>query len=154
MLKLNKMTDYAVLLLVDLFEDKGQKITVSELALRTKLAEPTISKILKQLSKSGLVTSHRGVYGGYSFDKESDDVSIANIITAIEGQMAVTSCIGHDNGDCSLESNCRVSNNWNIVNDAIYNALNNIKLTDMTLDNSCPSANVMVEKMNKKIGAV
>ena len=112
MLRISKLTDYAILVMVELSEARGDVLSAHALAERSRLELPTVSKVLKLLLRAGLVQSYRGANGGYSMDKDAASVSVAEIISAIEGPIAMTEC-SIEVGLCSQEDNCNLRGNWN-----------------------------------------
>jgi len=92
MLRISKMTDYAIMVMVELLASQGEVLSAHALAERSRLELPTVSKVLKLLVKTGLVESYRGANGGYSLERNAQDISVAEIITAIEGPIAMTEC--------------------------------------------------------------
>jgi len=116
--------------LAHLANGKDTVMSASQIASRTGLNLPTVSKLLKTLSKAKLVTSIRGSKGGYSLAKKSSTISAAEIIDAFEGPVAITECSASYHS-CSLESQCGVGEAWQKINRAIRNTLENISLTDL-----------------------
>ena len=131
MIKLNRLTDYAVVVLGQLARRSGNVETATEVAMSTGLPLPTVSKILKILSRSLIISSHRGSNGGYSLERCADDVRVAEIIEAFEGPIALTACVDSAMENCSIEALCPMKGNWNTVNEAIRTALFNLTLADM-----------------------
>lgn len=130
MLRISKLTDYATVLLAHLAESDGARLTAAELAAATQIGVPTVSKVLKELQRAGLVASTRGSHGGYALGRPADAISAADIIDAVEGPVGLTECATHP-GQCGLESNCRVGRSWQRVNDAIRLALYGVSLTQL-----------------------
>lgn len=129
MLRLNKLTDYAVVILSHMARERTYAST-SLLALETGMNEPTVAKVLKDLVKSGLVSSTRGASGGYTLNGNAETITIRQVIEAVEGPIALADCVeGHATG-CAVQV-CGTRGNWDQVNAAIITALDNIKLTDM-----------------------
>ena len=133
MLKLNRLTDYAVVILGQLAKNSGEVETAAELAAATGIPLPTVSKILKILSGAGIIASHRGANGGYSFERSARDVRVAEIIEAFEGPIALTACVDSATEHCSIEALCPMKGNWNKVNDAIRKTLFNLTLADLII---------------------
>ncbi len=131
MLRISKLTDYAILIMVELNEQHGEVINAHLLASHTHLELPTVSKILKLLAKSGLVRSFRGINGGYSIDKGAGSVSVAEIIAAIEGPIAITQC-SIEEGLCSQEQVCNLRSNWRRISSAVASALQGVTLDQMS----------------------
>ena len=128
MLKLSKLTDYAVVALVRLGQ-KNEVTTSPVLSRSTGIPEPTVAKVLKILATQGIVTSQRGARGGYRLAHPLEDISIASVIQAIDGPISLTTCV--DGGDCDARSTCGLGGQWDMVNAAIRNALSAITLADM-----------------------
>ena len=131
MLKLNRLTDYAVVVLGQLARNSGKVETATEIAMSTGIPLPTASKILKILSSAFIVMSHRGAGGGYLLERRADDIRVAEIIEAFEGPIALTACVDSAVDNCSIEALCPMKGNWNTVNEAIRTALFSLTLADM-----------------------
>lgn len=131
MIKLSRLTDYAVVILAEMAREKGAVLSASGLSARTNLPEPTVSKILKLLSKGGLVTSTRGASGGYVLEQTTRSVKVTDVIEAMEGPIALTACVSGSHEDCALERMCAMNGRWNKVNLAIRTALADVTLADM-----------------------
>lgn len=132
MIKLSKLTDYAVVVLAQMAQDKGALLSASALSERAGLPEPTVSKILKLLGKAGIIESARGVSGGYRLDKSAKNVPVTAIIGAIDGPIALTACVEDSHESCALQGVCAMNGRWNPVNKALRAALDNVTLADMT----------------------
>ena len=133
-MKLSKLTDYGVVLLSFLASRPAGSKSAAALALETGIPGPTVAKLMKMLARGGLVTSTRGIAGGYALATAAQDLSVAQIISAIEGPIALTACVEESDDMCSVESTCGVAGNWDSVNRAVKAALENVKLTDMSPD--------------------
>ena len=135
MLRLSKLTDYAVVVLIRLGdcqragEDCVQ--TSPGIAAATGVPEPTVAKVLKALGSSSLVISQRGARGGYRLSRPLDVVTVADVIAAIDGPIALTACVEGGGGGCEVVNLCAVKGRWDLVNDAIRESLTNITLADM-----------------------
>jgi FeS assembly SUF system regulator len=105
--------------------------TARDLAQESKLPLSTVSKLLKQLLQSGLLTSHRGTKGGYMLSKDTRQISVVDIISAIEGPMALTECSTDVSGLCNLELSCPIKSNQRIINQAVRGVLEKITLSDL-----------------------
>ncbi|MBV1832889.1 SUF system Fe-S cluster assembly regulator [Novacetimonas pomaceti] len=128
MLKLSKLTDYAVVALVRLGQ-KEEVTTSPVLSRSTGIPEPTIAKVLKVLAAQGIVISQRGARGGYRLARPLDKISVAAVIQAIDGPISLTTCV--DGGECDARSTCGLVGQWDAVNSAILGALSAISLSDM-----------------------
>ena len=131
MIKLSKMTDYAVVILAEMATHNGALLSATGLSEKTRLPEPTVSKILKLLTKKDIVSSKRGINGGYSIIKAPDEINMADVITALDGPIALTACVEESEQCCSHEVNCKIKGQWNPVNVAIYNSLREVSLAQM-----------------------
>jgi FeS assembly SUF system regulator len=129
-LRISKLTDYATVLLAHLAGEGAGQRTAVELAEWSRIGLPTVSKVLKELQRAGLVVSTRGARGGYSLARPADSISAADILDAVEGPVGLTECSLHP-GQCGLESGCRVGRSWQRVNVAIHRALSDVRLTDL-----------------------
>ena len=133
MLKLSKLTDYAVVVLVRLSCGDGAAgagvQTSPGIALATGVPEPTVAKVLKALAGGGLVASQRGARGGYRLVRTLAEIPVADVIAAIDGPIALTACV--EGGCCEAESFCSMAGRWDPVNAAIRDALSAISLADM-----------------------
>jgi len=135
MIKLSKMTDYAVVILADMAERKASSIdgqtSATMIAQSTKLPEPTVSKVLKLLARNKIITSVRGANGGYSLNKTPDQINMALVITATDGPIALTACVDESSACCDRADDCSIKGQWNPVNKAMLSALENVSLSEM-----------------------
>jgi FeS assembly SUF system regulator len=135
MLRLSKLTDYAVVVLIRLGDCQraGDDCvqTSPGIAHATGVPEPTVAKVLKALASSSLVVSQRGARGGYRLSRPLDVVTVADVIGAIDGPIALTACVEGSGAGCDVGLICAVKGRWDLVNDAIRDALTNITLADM-----------------------
>lgn len=129
MIKIGKLTDYAVVVLVQLMrEGSDASFSAHHLAGRTGLPEPTVAKVLKKLSRARLVESMRGAAGGYKLAQAPTGMTVCAIIEAMEGPIAITSCV--DNV-CRTEMLCPAKGRWTPINTAIRAALSAVTLSDL-----------------------
>ncbi len=136
MLRLSKLTDYAVVVLARLARDgdaapSGPVQNALSLAGETGIAEPTVAKVLKLLAQAGLVEGVRGPRGGYRLTRPLASMPLSDIIVAIDGPIALTACVDGGTGMCEAEGICPVRGRWDPVNDAIRRALSGITLADL-----------------------
>ena len=130
MMRISRLTDYATVLLAALAGEPGRVRTAAALAEETHIAAPTVSKLLKQLQRAGLVVSTRGLHGGYQLSRPAAQISAAAILDALEGPVALTDCAaGH--GNCEIEESCRVSRVWQRLNLAMRRALYDVSLAQL-----------------------
>ena len=132
MLKLNKMTDYAVVCLGMLSRKPGNPMSATELSKETGITLYTVQKLLKVImSKSDLISAHRGVLGGYILNRNSSEISVVEIIEALEGPITLTACVDNSENICEASNICFLEGKWNKVNDTIRQTLNDISLDDL-----------------------
>ncbi len=131
MIKLSKLTDYAVVILAEMSAGEGKLQTASGLSEKTGLPEPTVAKVLKLLARGELITSSRGVNGGYALSKVPTEINMASVIAALEGPVQLTSCVDGTDECCSHAGSCSMKGKWNPVNDAMQKALENVSLAQM-----------------------
>lgn len=130
MLRLSKLTDYGMVVMAALADAEDDTRNAADLATATGVALPTVRKLLKRLNRGGLVNSARGARGGYRLARPAEDISIADVIAALEGPVSLTECAAHD-GLCGMESVCRLRGHWRVINDAIRGALADVSVADM-----------------------
>lgn len=130
MLRVTKLTDYAVLVLSVMASEPKRVLSASELAERAHLETPTVAKLLKPLAQAGLVEGFRGASGGYRLAQDASRISLKAIVEAMEGPLGMTECSAHA-GLCNLEAHCGARANWRRVNDVIADALGHVTLTQM-----------------------
>lgn len=130
MLRISKLTDYAILMMVEMTRDGGM-LSAHALAERVHVETPTASKVLKLLAGSGLLESYRGASGGYRVTRGASDISVAEVIAAIEGPIAMTEC-SVEEGLCSQEDQCELRGNWQRISLAVAQALREVSLAEMS----------------------
>ena len=132
MFRISRLTDYGIVVMAHLAgcEDDDSH-NARELAEETRLPAPFVSKILKSLTRAGLLSSSRGMKGGYMLAYSPLDISIADIVAAVEGPIALTHCIEDAPGACELESCCRVRDALQVLNNTVRQALREVSLADL-----------------------
>lgn len=136
MLKINKLTDYAIVVLAEmngltLRLGPQAVVSVQELSEQTKLPAPTVSKVLKRLVCGGIAISERGKHGGYRLARSACQLSLLEVIQAMEGPVAITECGEPSAVPCCYAGSCAVEKNWIRINDAVKSALASISIADM-----------------------
>lgn len=131
MLRLSKLTDYAVVVLTTMARTDGALHTAASLTERTGLPAPTVQKLLKLLARGDILASHRGAAGGYTLARPPCGITVAQIIEAIDGPIALTDCVDGQTGSCGVESLCARRGSWDKVNRAVRRALDDVTLADM-----------------------
>jgi len=130
--KISKMTDYGVVVMAQLAQATDAVVTAPDLASGAGLPAPTVAKILKRMARGGLVTSHRGINGGYALSRPAEEISVADIIAALEGPVAVTACVVGATGEaCTVESLCLIRGCWDRVNAAVKRTLGSMSLAEI-----------------------
>lgn len=131
MIKISRLTDYAVVVLSALLKDPKGLMAASAVAGCTGLPEPTVSKVLKLLAKNNLVDSMRGLRGGYRVSVAPESITVADIVMAVDGPIALTACVETSAVSCDYACHCPVKGRWDEVNIAIRSALEGVTLADM-----------------------
>ena len=130
MLRLSKLTDYAVVIMAYLSQHPGLAINAKNIAEQTGISLPTTSKLLKRLSHEGLLQANRGIKGGYQLAYPATDISLGMVIQTLEGPIALTEC-SHATLHCSLEKQCTIRDNWRRISAFIQTTLMRISLADI-----------------------
>ena len=124
------MADYAVVTMAAASRHcGGARVSATQIAEETGLPAPTVQKLVSRLTAAGLLRSSRGVGGGLKLARPAAAITLADIVEAVEGPIALTACIEHGRHDCTLESACTVRPHWPIVNEALRGALAQVSLT-------------------------
>jgi FeS assembly SUF system regulator len=131
--KVNKLTDYAMVVLIDIACADGRR-SAHQVSDHTGLPLPTVAKLMKNLCRAGLVESQRGAAGGYSLGRPQGDITVADVIQAVEGPIALTACADTSEEECDMERICPVQGKWNRVNNAVRAALSQVTLAEMVAD--------------------
>ncbi len=131
MFRMTRLTDYGIVLLACAARDpRRPPRSARDLAAEARVPGPTASKILKRLAAHGLLSARRGVKGGFALARPAREITVAGIVSALEGPVAITVCTAHGER-CDLERVCGVRNNWRKINRAVFQALEGITLADM-----------------------
>jgi FeS assembly SUF system regulator len=132
MIRITKQTDYGIVLLTHMVSGDRERYNAPELAEEAGLPAAMVSKILKLLARDGVLNSHRGVKGGYALARDPEEISVDEVITALEGPVAITECVD-DTSECAHEALCPTRGNWQRINQAVREALCGISLAEMAL---------------------
>lgn len=148
-MRLSSLADYAVVMMSAAARHCGgaARMNATSLAGETGLPLPTLQKLVSRLSAAGLIESARGAGGGFRLSRPAAAISLTDIIEAIEGPIALTTCVDEGRHDCALEGDCRVKPHWNVVNDAVRAALAEVSLASL----SCSPAKAGVQPPEPKI---
>jgi FeS assembly SUF system regulator len=131
-MRLTHLADYAVVLMTAAARrESGARLSATELAAETGVPLPTAQKLMGQLAASGLLTSARGAGGGFALSRPAGDISLADIVEAVEGPIALTMCSDSNNHECALDKHCRVKPHIGIVGNAVRGALGAVRLTEL-----------------------
>lgn len=130
MFRLNRLTDYGVVVMSQM-ASRDDLRSAQQISDSTAIPLPTVSKILHALSQAELVIAQRGASGGYRLVRPARDIPVSEVIQALEGPIALTSCVDGADSHCEVERLCPMSGGWNKVNTAIRDALNTVTLADM-----------------------
>jgi FeS assembly SUF system regulator len=132
MVRLSKMTDYALVILTSMARSESRTIrTARDLAEETRLPLPTVAKLLKALSYSRLLVSYRGTRGGYGLARDPESITLAEVIRALEGPIALTECSADGSGLCQLEPCCVIKQNQQAISKAVQGVLENLTIADL-----------------------
>ena len=130
MLRVTKLTDYATVVMTVLAARPDEVLSATELAEAAGLEPPTVSKLLKPLAQAGLVEGLRGVRGGYRLTRPASEITLIEIVEAMEGPLAITEC-SQGQSHCGIASQCGVRSNWRLINDVVSDALRAVTLAQM-----------------------
>src|SRR3954451_2125378 len=130
-MRLSHLADYAVVLMTAAARrPAGARLSATELAGETGVPLPTTQKLMGQLAACGLLSSARGASGGFALSKPAADISLADIVEAVEGPIAMTMC-SSGSTDCALDAHCRVKPHMGVVGNAVRGALGAVSLTEL-----------------------
>ena len=132
-MRLTSFADYAVVMLAAAARHPpGARLSAGELAGETGVPLPTAQKLMGRLASAGLLVSARGTGGGFALARGAERISLADIIEAVEGPIAMTSCVEGAANDCALEGSCAVRPHMGVVNLAIRGALQSVSLASLS----------------------
>lgn len=140
MIRLSKLSDYGIVILAHLAGHRtthsatpgeSRSFNARELAAELNLPAPMVSKVLKILTRAEILESQRGARGGYRLARRPEELTVVEMITAMEGPVALTQCnLGP--AVCDLDTHCAIKNPWQVINHVVHNALASITLADLT----------------------
>ena len=132
-MRLSNLADYAVVTMTAAARHcGGGRVSASELAAETGLPAPTVQKLVSKLTAAGLLRSIRGAKGGLQLARPAAAITLADIVEAIEGPIALAACVEAGSHECDLQPHCAVRPHWGVVNNAVRGALAGIPLTQLT----------------------
>ena len=132
MMRLSSLADYAVVMMAATARHgAAARLSAACLSLETGVPLPTAQKLMGRLAAAGLLESARGQGGGFGLARPASLISLADIVEAVEGPIALTSCVEDGRHDCALESACRVKPHWPVVNAAVRQAFAEVSLASL-----------------------
>ncbi len=132
-MRLSSLADYAVVMMAAAARHGAEaRLSATSLAAETGVPLPTAQKLTGRLATAGLLATSRGTNGGFVMARDVGDISLADIIEAVDGPIALTTCVDDHRSDCALEGSCRVRPHWTVVNAAVRDAF-----AGVTLDQLC-----------------
>ena len=144
MMKVNRLTDYATLIMCEMINDGDHIISARYLSEKTKISKTTVIKLLKMLIKKGLLKSYRGYAGGYKLNKITSEITVFDIMTAIEGGLSLILCGMGEHNLCKYNTGCKVKYGWNKLNRLFIHVLQSFTLQDFIND----SINFQLKKVS------
>ncbi|WP_156255420.1 SUF system Fe-S cluster assembly regulator [Sandarakinorhabdus oryzae] len=130
-MRLTNLADYAVVVMAAAAREPGAKLSAARVAELTAIPSPTVAKLMGTLARGGLLTASRGVSGGFTLARDPTAISVAQVVEAVDGPIALTSCAGGDVHDCAMEGHCAIRGHWGPINQAVRGALAAVTLADL-----------------------
>ncbi len=130
MLRISRLADYAIIVMAAI-DKQSEIISREKLCEITRIPPATVKKLLRMLANDGLVVAERGLKGGYRLSQSSNDISVADIVEAVDGKIAITECSHARDEPCEYSAICEVQSNWSVVNQHVYQLLDSISLEVM-----------------------
>lgn len=131
MIRLTNLADYAVVVMAAAAREPEVKISAARVAELTAIPAPTVAKLMGTLARGGLLTASRGVSGGFTLSRDPALISVAQIVEAVDGPIALTSCVGNHTTECAMEGHCAIRGHWGPINQAVRGALAAVTLADL-----------------------
>ena len=131
MIRLTNLADYAVVVMTAAARIGDCKVSAARIADATAIPAPTVAKLMGTLARAGLLTASRGVAGGFCLARPAGDISVAEIVEAVDGPIALTNCQTGDVHDCTITGSCSVRGHWGPINRAVRAALDAVTLADL-----------------------
>jgi FeS assembly SUF system regulator len=150
-IRLSRLADYGIVIVTHLARNPARFQAAPEIAVATRIPQPVASKVLKMLARAELLSSHRGAHGGYGLARSADAITVAELVEAVDGPIALTTCLEERN-DCGIEALCPARANWQRVNDAIREALQRVTLAEMT--QGIPEAFLLPDERQRPVARV
>ncbi len=131
MIRLSRLADYGLVLMGCMAARPAGVHTALGLSDDTQLPMPTVAKLLVRLTQGGLLISHRGAKGGYELAHAPEDISVGDIVVAVDGPIALTQCLEHGADPCDVEPICPTRRGWTRLNEAVKRALSEVSLAEL-----------------------
>lgn len=149
MLKVSKLADYAVMIVLKFAQNPQGLYSATDLISLTGLNLPTVRKVLKLLSLKGILLAKRGAEGGYVLASEVSEISVLDIVEAIDGQLAFTECCSAGFVSCSV-NDCHMGGYWHVINKKVRETLSGFKLLELMNTSSDKAGELnRISKINK-----
>jgi len=130
-IRLTNLADYAVVLMTAAAREPEQRLSAARAAEATAIPMPTVAKLMGTLARAGLLLASRGVAGGFALAREPAEISVADIVEAVDGPIALTACVTGEAHECAIEGVCGVRGHWGPINQAVRAALEHVTLADL-----------------------
>jgi FeS assembly SUF system regulator len=130
-IRLTNLADYAVVVMTTAARTPEARLSAARVAELTTIPAPTVAKLMGTLARADLLTASRGVAGGFSLARPADSISVAAIVEAVDGPIALTNCQSADKHECAIEVHCSVRGHWAPINQAVREALMAVTLADL-----------------------
>jgi FeS assembly SUF system regulator len=131
LIRLTNLADYAVVVMTAAAREPQARLSAARVAEVTAIPAPTVAKLMGTLARAGLLTASRGVAGGFALARDASQISVAAIVEAVDGPIALTNCLSGDSQDCTIEGHCAVRGHWGPINQAVRAALAAVTLADL-----------------------
>jgi FeS assembly SUF system regulator len=130
---MSRLADYGMVLLLNAAKEPAPASvhTARSLSLATRLPLPTVTKILKRLTRAGILTSQRGAAGGYALARPIAEINLVEVLSAIDGPPALTQCTEQGAENCERETICPTRTNWRLIHQTVVSALESLSLADL-----------------------
>jgi FeS assembly SUF system regulator len=131
LIRLTNLADYAVVVMTAAAREPQSRLSAARVAEATAIPAPTVAKLMGTLARAGLLTASRGVAGGFALAHDPARISVAAIVEAVDGPIALTNCLSGETHDCAIEGHCAVRGHWAPINQAVRAALAAVTLADL-----------------------
>jgi FeS assembly SUF system regulator len=131
LIRLTNLADYAVVVMTAAARCPDGRLSAAKVSASTAIPAPTVAKLMGTLARAQLLAASRGVAGGFALARAAETISVAEIVEAVDGPIALTSCVGTEASDCALEGHCTVRGHWRPINAAVRQALASVSLADL-----------------------